>query len=623
MNSSMKFLQARGLFSANAAFRATGSLFCLIAPLVFCTDLSSESAFKVPAKAKNVHKKSKKRLQLPRNPITLTMSPDNTYAYVCYEESNTIHKVDPATFVSYESIQLQKTPSKYVVDAACSALYVIYDQSSEITVIDLATGKPNYSFLLNPNPKSIAVSNDGNTIHVMQEYCDYLLSIDTKSGQVAKSPMNEEELFHSITHKIKDIQLSPDEQKAYISYENSDEISSIELAPLVVKPPKEPEYPFLSAIFDPLQEIIDFFTVDLTPAKQQVEEASTSSESSSSSSIQQIPETFASEFNGEEEVQEVIEEEPQIPQEIIAVCNLPVIDPPIETVEEVIEEEPQIPQEIIAVCTIPKIDPPIETPEEVEKTPTTELLPPKDIEEPIVVEESSTIVQLPPKQIDTTVVDIQPQPGQTTAPVVNTPATKPFREAPKAADLTKPGVKAPRVAYLETAKGPTTGGTAVKITGSGFTKATAVKFGGKNATQFTVHSETLLTAIAPPGAGTVDVTVTTSSATSTPSVASKFTYEKQPIVLKISPESGSPKGGKTVQIRGYHFENVTDVKFGEVSAKSFKVVSSTMIKAVTPKGSDTVDVTVLTTTGSSVANSPKYTYEKKSKTKKIQKKKKK
>ncbi|WP_241843883.1 IPT/TIG domain-containing protein [Streptomyces fradiae] len=64
------------------------------------------------------------------------------------------------------------------------------------------------------------------------------------------------------------------------------------------------------------------------------------------------------------------------------------------------------------------------------------------------------------------------------------------------------------------AAGPTSGGTIVTLTGSGLTLTGTVAFGGDSAA-FTVVSDTLATAVSPPGAaGTVAVTVTTPGGTS-------------------------------------------------------------------------------------------------------------
>lgn len=77
-----------------------------------------------------------------------------------------------------------------------------------------------------------------------------------------------------------------------------------------------------------------------------------------------------------------------------------------------------------------------------------------------------------------------------------------------------------------TALNPTSGGpgTTVVITGTGFTGATAVTFGGTNAAAFTVNSDTQITAVAPTGmtAGEIDVVVTTPAGSSATSAASKF-----------------------------------------------------------------------------------------------------
>jgi IPT/TIG domain len=79
-------------------------------------------------------------------------------------------------------------------------------------------------------------------------------------------------------------------------------------------------------------------------------------------------------------------------------------------------------------------------------------------------------------------------------------------------------VTVPEIASITPATGPTTGGAKVVINGSGFlsmTGAAAVKFGGVNATSYTVNSPTKITAVAPiHAAGKVDVAVTAAGGTS-------------------------------------------------------------------------------------------------------------
>jgi PGF-pre-PGF domain-containing protein len=84
---------------------------------------------------------------------------------------------------------------------------------------------------------------------------------------------------------------------------------------------------------------------------------------------------------------------------------------------------------------------------------------------------------------------------------------------------------APTVTGISPASGTTAGGTSVTVTGTGFTGATAVKFGTTNAASYTVNSATQITAVSPAGsAGIVDITVTTSAGTSATGAADRFTY---------------------------------------------------------------------------------------------------
>jgi hypothetical protein len=76
--------------------------------------------------------------------------------------------------------------------------------------------------------------------------------------------------------------------------------------------------------------------------------------------------------------------------------------------------------------------------------------------------------------------------------------------------------------------GFTTGGATVTITGTGFTGASAVSFGGVPATIDNVMGDTLLTVTAPPGsAGTVDIVVSAPGGVSTVNAADEYTYTVQ------------------------------------------------------------------------------------------------
>jgi large repetitive protein len=74
------------------------------------------------------------------------------------------------------------------------------------------------------------------------------------------------------------------------------------------------------------------------------------------------------------------------------------------------------------------------------------------------------------------------------------------------------------------AGGPTGGGTSVTVTGTGFNNVSAVKFGTAPATSFLTNSLDSITAVAPAGTGTQDITVTTSLGTSTVTSADEYTY---------------------------------------------------------------------------------------------------
>jgi hypothetical protein len=182
-----------------------------------------------------------------------------------------------------------------------------------------------------------------------------------------------------------------------------------------------------------------------------------------------------------------------------------------------------------------------------------------------------------------------------------------------------PSAPQPTVLEVNPNAGPLSGGTQVTIGGSDFGGGATVDFGSVPATSVRVNSPTTITATSPAeGAGTVDVTVTSSAGTSTTSPLDQFTYEPAPIVTGITPGSGPPAGGTTITISGTGFFGdgcnaggnpgggetescppPTTVLFGSTPAESFTVNSNTSITAVSPSGTGTVDVTVSTGGGTS------------------------
>lgn len=95
---------------------------------------------------------------------------------------------------------------------------------------------------------------------------------------------------------------------------------------------------------------------------------------------------------------------------------------------------------------------------------------------------------------------------------------------------------APAITHVSPAAGPVAGGTSVTIAGTGFTGASAVKFGSGAATTYTVDSDSQITATTSAGTGAVDITVTTAGGTSSLSSADQFVYIGN-ATLSVTPSS--------------------------------------------------------------------------------------
>ncbi len=143
----------------------------------------------------------------------------------------------------------------------------------------------------------------------------------------------------------------------------------------------------------------------------------------------------------------------------------------------------------------------------------------------------------------------------------------------------------PTVTGIGPATGPTSGGTAVTITGTSFAAGATVSFGANAATNVTVLNGTTISATSPAGAvGTATVTVTNSPGRSG-SLSNAFTYtgsNPAPAVTSITPNTGTANGGTAVTITGTGFLPGATVSLGGTAATNVNVVSSTSITATTP-----------------------------------------
>jgi len=163
--------------------------------------------------------------------------------------------------------------------------------------------------------------------------------------------------------------------------------------------------------------------------------------------------------------------------------------------------------------------------------------------------------------------------------------------------------EAPTVASLAPATGPSAGGTQVTLTGTHLSAASTVKFGHQYASGVSVLSDTQLTAISPPGSGTVDLTVTSPGGTSAVTGSARFSYAGAPAITGLSTQRGPASGGSSVILSGSDFTGATAVRFGAVQATGFTVDSATRITATAPTASPgTVAVSVTTPEGTSPAS---------------------
>jgi len=207
----------------------------------------------------------------------------------------------------------------------------------------------------------------------------------------------------------------------------------------------------------------------------------------------------------------------------------------------------------------------------------------------IVYSDTSIGAKVPAGAISGPITIVSPTAGDITSSASFTVTTPP-------SPATQPSsTVAPSVGGFSPASGAV--GTAVQLSGKGFTGATAVRFYGTSAS-YVVNSDTSITTRVPAGATSGPITVVSPTAGDITSSASfdvtASTTPTAPTFYGTSPTSGSV--GAAVSIGGSGFTGATAVRFNGTSA-DFTVSSDTLIATHVPAGATTGPITVVTPKG--------------------------
>jgi RHS repeat-associated protein len=176
-----------------------------------------------------------------------------------------------------------------------------------------------------------------------------------------------------------------------------------------------------------------------------------------------------------------------------------------------------------------------------------------------------------------------------------------------------PATGVPVVASVTPGSGPASGGTVVTLTGSGLSGTTAVSFGQTPALNFTVDSDTQITATVPPAPYSFFKTKTAVIVSNPGGMnqllpGSFFIWfgtpprsQGDPTITQVNPGQGPATGGTTVTITGSGFTGfggTSNVYFGTTPAISYSVINDTTLTAVTPPapnpaGDTTAGITIV------------------------------
>ena len=168
--------------------------------------------------------------------------------------------------------------------------------------------------------------------------------------------------------------------------------------------------------------------------------------------------------------------------------------------------------------------------------------------------------------------------------------------------------------HVTPAFGTAAGGTSVTISGSGFTGATGVTFGGVAATGLAISGDGMAITATTPAHDVGAVPVVVTEANGTPIIVGGFFFTSTTpatmvTVTSVNPSTGSTAGHTLVVIDGSGFRDGAVVTFGGIPATETHVIADAIITAVTPAhDAGAVAVAVTNRSGQSSSLDNAFTY---------------
>ncbi len=137
------------------------------------------------------------------------------------------------------------------------------------------------------------------------------------------------------------------------------------------------------------------------------------------------------------------------------------------------------------------------------------------------------------------------------------------------------------VSSISPASGPTGGGQAVAVSGSGFANISSANIGGAPITGISYNANTLYGTTSPGGAGTYNAYVYGPYSTG---VGGSYTYVTPPSVSSAVPASGPTGGGNYVRVYGANMSGATAIYFNGVPGTSLSNVDANSVQCYAPAG---------------------------------------